>query len=172
VRDIPRQPPNPQSESILPTTGTAGLSLPRHGPSESSLMTEHRVHCWMAEELTGRRRGTSFAKSFVRCPATTADHYDVDYITIDIFPDELLPEIFAFCMCGRGNEDIWQTLVHVPVCWRWRSIVFGSPLSLNLRIVCTDKTYEALDIWPAFPIIIRIANLNTDLGDMTAFPAP
>ena len=40
-----------------------------------------------------------------------------------------------------------------------------------MRIVCTDKTYEALDIWPAFPIIIRIANLNPDLGDnlLTAF---
>jgi len=44
--------------------------------------------------------------------------------------------------------------------------VFGSPLSLNLRIVFTKFTYpEALDIWPAFPIIIRLANLNTDLGD-------
>jgi len=121
-------------------------------------MTEHRVHCWMAEKLTGRCRGTYFAKSFIQRPATTTDHYDVDYITIDIFPDEVLLEIFAFCLCERGNEEEWQTLVRV--CLRWRSVVFGSPLSLNLRIVFTKQTCpEALDIWPAFPIIIRITNL-------------
>ena len=95
----------------------------------------------------------------------TADHYDIGYITINIFPDEVLLEIFAFCLYRRGNEEIWQTLVHV--CRRWRSIVFGSPLSLNLRIICTDKTYnEALDIWPAFPIIVWMDNFNNgDLED-------
>ena len=84
--------------------------------------------------------------------------------------DEVLLEIFAFYLCRDGDEEEWKTLVHV--CRRWRSIVFGSPLSLKVRIVCADETCnEALDIWPAFPIIIRIANLNTDLGDnlLTAF---
>jgi hypothetical protein len=96
----------------------------------------------------------------------------IGYATIGILSDEVLLEIFAFYLCGDeyGDEEEWQTLVHV--CRRWRSIVFGSPLSLNLRIVCADETCnEALDIWPAFPIIIRIADLNTDLGDnlLTAF---
>ena len=115
----------------------------------------------MAEELT---RGTSFATSVVQCPAMTADHYDIGHITIDIVPDEVLLEIFAFYLCGDGDEEEWQTLVHV--CRRWRSIVFGSPLSLNLRIVCTDEAdNEALDIWPAFPIIIRMTEFNGDLED-------
>jgi len=35
-------------------------------------MVERRGHRWMAEELTSR--GTSSAKSFMHCPATTADH--------------------------------------------------------------------------------------------------
>jgi hypothetical protein len=48
----------------------------------------------------------------------------------------------------------WQTLAHV--CRRWRSIVFGSPRGLNLRLVCTPKTparYK-LDIWPALPLVV------------------
>jgi hypothetical protein len=100
----------------------------------------------------------------------TADHYDIGYITIDMFPDEVLLEIFAFYLCGDGDEEEWQTLVHV--CRRWRSIAFGSPLSLNLRIVFTKFTYpEALDIWPAFPIIIRMANLygGLEYNFLTAF---
>jgi len=101
----------------------------------------------------------------VQYPAITADHYDIGYITIDVFPDEVLLEIFAFCLYKRGNEEIWQTLVHV--CRRWRSIVFGSPLSLNLRIICTDETFnEVLDIWPAFPIIVLMNDFNNgDLED-------
>ena len=49
----------------------------------------------------------------------------------------------------------WQTLVHV--CRRWRSIIFGSPRHLNVRLVCTDRTpaSDALVVWPALPLIIR-----------------
>ena len=50
---------------------------------------------------------------------------------------------------------MWQTLVHV--CRRWRSAVFGSPLRLNLRLVCAPTTpaRDTLDIWPALPLYIR-----------------
>jgi hypothetical protein len=118
---------------MLPTSNS-GASPPRGGPSESSLMA---VHCWIAKELT---QGTSFTTSFVQCPAMTADHYDIGYITIDMFPNEVLLEIFAFYLCGDGDEEEWQMLVHM--CQRWRSIVFGSPLSLNLQIGQTYTSFS------------------------------
>ena len=42
------------------------------------------------------------------------------------------------------------------VCSRWRSLVFGSPLRLRLRLVCTDTTAtrDTLDVWPALPLCI------------------
>ena len=49
---------------------------------------------------------------------------------------------------------MWQRLVHV--CRRWRSVVFGSPLRLNLRLVCAPTTpaRNTLDVWPALPLYI------------------
>jgi hypothetical protein len=49
---------------------------------------------------------------------------------------------------------VWQPLVHV--CHRWRTVVFGSPRRLNLRLVCTETTpaRDRLDVWPALPLII------------------
>ena len=91
-----------------------------------------------------------------------------------MLPDDVLLEIFDFCcFCmdeyvarelylaywdsKAANEDIeaWQSLAHV--CRRWRSIIFGSPRRLNLELVCTAKTSarHMLDIWPAFPVLIR-----------------
>ena len=51
-------------------------------------------------------------------------------------------------------DEWWRTLVHV--CRRWRSVVFGSPRRLNLRLVCSNKTpaRDTLDAWPALPLII------------------
>jgi len=77
-------------------------------------------------------------------------------VTIGTLPDDALLEIFDFYV-HRGNpfSERWYTLVHV--CRRWRSIVFASPRRLNLRLICTLKTpvREFLEIWPAFPIIIK-----------------
>ena len=56
----------------------------------------------------------------------------------------------------RYGEQIeaWHTLVHV--CRKWRTVVFGSPLRLNLRLHCTARTpvTKTLDIWPLLPIIV------------------
>ena len=43
------------------------------------------------------------------------------------------------------------------VCSRWRSVVFGSPIRLNLQLICTTTTpaRDTLDVWPAFPLCIR-----------------
>ena len=48
----------------------------------------------------------------------------------------------------------WQKLVHV--CQRWRSIVFASPLRLDLFLVCTSRTSvrKLFDVWPPLPIEI------------------
>jgi hypothetical protein len=51
----------------------------------------------------------------------------------------------------------WLTLAHV--CRRWRHVVFGSPIRLDLRIFCTERTpvrkWKSLDIWPEFPLALR-----------------
>jgi len=100
---------------------------------------------------------------FVEHTSAIADHcHYVDYATVDILPDEVLLEIFDFCVCGIDDDEEWETLAHV--CRRWRCIVFASPRRLGLQLVCTAGTRvrEMLDIWPPFPIDLRAVDL---LGD-------
>ena len=54
-----------------------------------------------------------------------------------------------------NNLEAWQTLVHV--CQRWRSVVFGAPRRLNLRLVFSANTpaRDTLDVWPALPLLIQ-----------------
>jgi hypothetical protein len=80
-----------------------------------------------------------------------------------MLPDEVLLEMFYFYVGEhkydplKRNKEIeeWQTLVHV--CRRWRTTVFGSTIRLNLRLLCTSKTpaRDALDVWPALPLLIE-----------------
>jgi hypothetical protein len=89
-------------------------------------------------------------------------------ITIDVLPDDVLLEIFDFCVDAdqdplvlfhpastKKGTEMWQSLVHV--CRRWRSVVFGSPRRLNLQLICTSKTTarDTLDVWPALPLLIQ-----------------
>jgi hypothetical protein len=47
----------------------------------------------------------------------------------------------------------WHRLVHV--CRGWRSVVFASLNSLDLRLSCGPRTrVELIGIWPPFPIVI------------------
>src|SRR6266852_5234517 len=73
---------------------------------------------------------------------------------IDVLPDDILLEIFDFYLDIEAEPEAWESLVHV--CRRWRSLVFGSPRCLNLRLLCTPKTpvRDALEIWPALPLIV------------------
>jgi F-box-like len=84
-------------------------------------------------------------------------------IPINLLPDDILLEIFDFCVdqdafrrfiFSQRERKAWQTLVHV--CRRWRSIVFRSPLRLNLVLVYTEKTpaRDTLDVWPPLPLVI------------------
>jgi hypothetical protein len=49
----------------------------------------------------------------------------------------------------------------------WRQVVFASPHSLNLKILCTNKTpvRKHLGIWPAFPIVINYDNYDNTPDD-------
>ena len=81
-----------------------------------------------------------------------------------MLPDDVLLEIFYFFVDDGGQPLIfmdpsvwrqWQTLVHV--CRRWRTLVFGSPHQLNLRLVCSRQTpaRDTLDVWPPLPLFIE-----------------
>ena len=101
---------------------------------------------------------------------------DVGQVTqIDLLPDVVLLDIFDFCVDQdgfrrfiytqiKGQIEAWQSLVHV--CRRWRNIVFGSPLRLNLALVYTDRTpaRDTLDVWPPLPLVIQSHGYGTD-GD-------
>ena len=118
---------------LLPYSNTAlpesSLSLPtRPG---SPILTESRLE----------------DSSINRAPRWTRR----DVCLVDMLHDDVLLAIFDFCV----ELETWQTLVHV--CRRWRSVVFGSPRRLNLRLICSAKTpaRDTLDIWPVLPLLIH-----------------
>ena len=86
---------------------------------------------------------------------------------IDVLPDDVLLGIFDYHMItnpslfgSKTGVEVWQPLVHV--CRRWRSLVFGSPRRLNMRLCCSPKTpaRDTLDAWPALPLVVK--------GDMSS----
>ena len=93
----------------------------------------------------------------------------VGRVTINTLPDDVLLLIFYFYRATYLDRlgDVhrllrlswrWHRLVHV--CRKWRSVGFGSPNFLDLRLVCGPSTHvELTTIWPPLPIII------TDMSD-------
>src|SRR5258708_3166709 len=82
-------------------------------------------------------------------------------MTIDVLPDDVLLDIFDFCLDQPrrlilDRTKVWQGLVHV--CRRCRVVVFQSPHRLDLQILCTTGTpvREMLDTWPALPLVILV----------------
>ena len=96
------------------------------------------------------------------------DWYDVAHVTIGMLPDVALLEIFHFYVdYARYRADlyqeqieVWYKLVHV--CRKWRNVVFGSPLRLDLRLYCRASTpvKKTLDVWPMLPIVVSGLNHN------------
>jgi hypothetical protein len=78
-----------------------------------------------------------------------------------MLPDVVLLGIFDFYM-DENHIEGWHTLVHV--CREWRSIVFGSPRRLDLRLLCTASTSvgEMLGVWPPLPIVVRAKRGSVD----------
>ena len=91
-------------------------------------------------------------------------------IPTDMLPDDVLLAIFEFCVVEdqstktlwhsvtKKEIEAWHSLTHV--CRQWRSVVFGSPHRLKLRLVCTTGTpaRDRLDVWPAFPLFVWCYN--------------
>jgi hypothetical protein len=72
--------------------------------------------------------------------------------SIAVLPDDILLAMFDFYV--EAWMETWQLLAHV--CRRWRSLVFGSPRRLSLRLFCSPKTpaRDTLDVWPPLPLYI------------------
>jgi hypothetical protein len=89
-------------------------------------------------------------------PSITAGDIATGQFAIDLLLDEVLLEIFACYVEESRRRDAWHTLA--CVCRRWRSIAFGSPRRLNLRIFCSERipVRENLDFWPPFPIVLTV----------------
>jgi len=78
-------------------------------------------------------------------------------LTIDALPNDVLLEIFVFCVSCPGDDpgfrmQEWQSLVQV--CKRWKETVFASPRYLDLFLYFSngDSTTETLDRWPELPL--------------------
>jgi F-box-like len=88
---------------------------------------------------------------------------------IDTLPDEVLLVIFDFFVDEdakiKKEVEAWQSLVHV--CRQWRSVVFGSPRRLSLRLVCGANTpvRDTLDVWPPLPLVIACSTFRTNSED-------
>jgi hypothetical protein len=88
-------------------------------------------------------------------------------VTIGTLPDDILLIIFYFCQEDQSNVfplwwfafsnqfAVWYRLVQI--CRRWRNLVLGSPIYLNLHLLCNEKTpvRDMLHIWPRLPILVR-----------------
>src|SRR6266702_3927974 len=78
--------------------------------------------------------------------------------TINVLPDDIFLEIFAFCVRDPDKHPVfcmrqWRRLVQA--CQRWRQIIYASPRYLDLLLYCSKGTpVRNLSYWPAFPIAI------------------
>jgi hypothetical protein len=87
---------------------------------------------------------------------------DARQSTIDDIPDDILLEIFDFyriipMLPENVFFSLWEWHVLAYVCRKWRQVLFSSPRSLGLRLLCTPTTpvREMLSIWPPLPIVIE-----------------
>src|ERR1700677_879074 len=108
----------------------------------------------------------------LRNTATVVDWCGAGRVTIDVLPDVALLEIFD-CYVNQvrqgGNlfkTQAWDTLVHV--CRKWRTIVLESPLRLDLRLFCSERTpvKKTLAVWPPLPIVIRLHGQPTQMDNI------
>ena len=88
-------------------------------------------------------------------------------MSIDVLPDVALLEIFDFYLGYEDDLNPFDDLfaehkltawcVLVRVCRKWRNIIFGSPLRLNLQVYCVPHrrtVKEKMVAWTALPIIV------------------
>ena len=140
-------------ELALALLPAPGWSILIDNSSEGPSTARHRVRSQTRKKL--RNRGWAH-DVFFPAHAMTVDRCDVDLVTIDMLPDDILLEILYLYVDENKQIEAWYTLAHV--CQRWRYIVSAFPRRLNLRLLCKDTTRgmtEMLDIWPALPVVIQ-----------------
>ena len=100
-------------------------------------------------------------------------------VTVNILPDNVFREIFAFCLSEklynyRFHTEEWQRLVQV--CQRWQQIIYGSPQYLDLHLYCSNSAVpfnfrKNLSRWPEFPLCLCYSiflNEDEDVDDLIA----
>ncbi|KAH9971523.1 hypothetical protein BGW80DRAFT_443372 [Lactifluus volemus] len=134
----------------LSSSQSRSNDIPPYSPSNTSPSKIHK---------TGKRMGWSKGSRWNRRQCRR--------VTILSLPDEVLLDIFEFCLPDIAGlrARAWFKLVHV--CQRWRYIVFASPLRLDLRLFCADRTpvRKMLDIWPPLPIEIHYFSVDPQAED-------
>ncbi|KAH9952358.1 hypothetical protein BGW80DRAFT_680353 [Lactifluus volemus] len=128
---------------VLSSSQSRSNDIPPYSPSDTSPSKTHKI---------GERMGWSKGSRWIRRLYRISPH-----VTILSLPDEVLLDIFEFCLPDpvERRAKAWPKLVHV--CQRWRYIMFASPLRLHLRLLCTARTpvRRTLDVWPPLPIQIQ-----------------
>jgi hypothetical protein len=73
-------------------------------------------------------------------------------VTIGILDVDVLLNIFRLYL--HRSSRYWPTLTHV--CRRWRQIILGVPLGLDLRLFCGYgmPVSKSLDCWPPLPLVV------------------
>ncbi len=91
-------------------------------------------------------------------------------LTIDTLPDDVLTEIFAFCVScpdddPRHRRHEWQSLVQV--CKRWQETIYASPRYLDLSLYLSNGHSITRTLrWPELPLIICYSVYNKlECGD-------
>ncbi|KAH9971586.1 hypothetical protein BGW80DRAFT_445838 [Lactifluus volemus] len=124
---------------VLSSSQSRSTDIPPYSPSNTSPSKIHKIR---------KRMGSSNGSRWIRRLCRISPR-----VTIYSLPDEVLLDIFEFCL--QSGAIAWSRLVRV--CQRWRYTVFASPLRLDLRLLCTNRTpvRKMLDIWPPLPIEIE-----------------
>jgi hypothetical protein len=120
---------------VSPSSQSSEPSTPIDDSPEDFMLAKNYARGQMQKNLIEQDRCTSFRHHPHR---TTADWCDVGQVSIDILFDDILLCIFLAYMDGFLMWREWHNLVHV--CRRWRTLVFGSPHHLNLRLFCSGWT--------------------------------
>ncbi|KAH9971509.1 hypothetical protein BGW80DRAFT_1460466 [Lactifluus volemus] len=138
---------------VLSSSQSRSNDIPPYSPSSTSPSRIHKI---------GKRMGWSKGSRWNRRQCRISPR-----VTILSLPDEVLLDIFEFCLHDpvEHRAKAWPKLVHV--CQRWRYIVFASPLRLDLCLLCTKRTpvREMLDIWPSLPIEIDYSSIDPQAED-------
>ncbi|KAH9985557.1 hypothetical protein BJV77DRAFT_1152763, partial [Russula vinacea] len=103
-------------------------------------IARHILPSTQIDSLSGSRETRQRARHVDRVSAC-----DKGRVTISMLPEDVLLPIFHFDRLAYLDEEgdafpafrvfwRWHRLVHV--CQRWRSVIFGSPHFLDLRLVC------------------------------------